>query len=253
MTTTGRRIGFARRAVVALLVATLGAAGLVAVTAPSASAACKAWTVIGVRGTDDGTRYSMGTRLPTALSAFRSKKGATNVTSTYVSYAATAAGWTDTPGKVGYWNSLEEGKTALRAKITSTLKACPSTRIALFGYSQGAHVVGDVVVGLSSTQRSRLQGVGLIGDPMFNPALSIGKTGDRTKGGMFGKRSAWPSGVFVYDVCNKKDKVCASENLPNSIIGIGDKNHQDYTSSTYSPISGTSGAWAIGAHVATRS
>lgn len=242
-----------RRVVVGAATAMLAATGLVAVTAPAANAACKAYTVIGVRGTDDGTRNSMGDRLPTARDAFIKAKGTANVNWTYVSYAATAGGWTDTAGKAGYWNSLEEGKTALRSKITTTIKGCPGTKIALFGYSQGAHIVGDVVVGLSSTQRARLQGVGLIGDPMFNPKLSVAKTGDTTKGGMFGKRASWPSGVFVYDVCNKKDKVCASENLINSVIGIGDPNHQKYTTTTYSPISGTSGAAAIGAHVASRS
>ncbi|WP_370615509.1 cutinase family protein [Mumia qirimensis] len=232
-----------RRALIGAATATVAASGIVVATAPAANAVtCRAYTFIGVRGTADGVKASMGDRLPTALSAFRAKKGTANVTSDYVSY----------PASFDYLYSMGQGRTALKAKINSYVSGCPSTKIALFGYSQGAHVVGDVVVGLSSTQRARLQGIGLIGDPMFNPALrgKVSKNGS-TRGGVWGKRASWPTGVFVYNVCNTGDLICANDGT-NAVTSASVAPHQKYTTTTYSPVS-TSGAYAIGSHVATRS
>ncbi|MGH1565252.1 cutinase family protein [Mumia sp. DW29H23] len=233
-----------RRAALGAVAATMAASGIVAATAPAANAVtCRAYTFIGVRGTADGTQASMGTRLPTALSAFRAKKGTANVTSDYVSY----------PASFNYLASMSSGRTALKSKINSYVSGCPTTKIALFGYSQGAHIVGDVVVGMSSTQRARLQGIGLIGDPMFNPALR-GKVSKNpsTRGGVWGKRASWPTGVFVYNVCNTGDLICANDGT-NAVTSAGVAPHQQYTTATYSPLAGTSGAYAIGSHVATRS
>lgn len=239
-----------RRTTISGTVVAMAAVGIVAVSPPAANAAtCRAYTAIGVRGTNDGARASMGTQLPSAVSAFTSRKGSTTVRSDHVSYQAT----------FNYAASMAEGRTALKAKINSYLSACKSTKIALFGYSQGAHIVGDVVVGMSSSQRARLQGVGLIGDPMMNPTFSSSKTGDRSHGGMFGHRASWPSGVFVYNVCNKKDQVCASYSTAQSTIYLagaalgGAREHLRYTTTTYSPIAGSSGARLIGYHVANRS
>lgn len=242
--------GLVRRAVVGISVATFVSAGAVAASTTSASAAtCRPYTAIAVRGTNDGARSSSGTQLPTAVSAFAARKGSTYVTKDYVSYQAT----------FNYAVSMSEGRAALRTKLSTYLSACPKTKVALFGYSQGAHIVGDVVVGLTSTQRARIHGVGLIGDPMLNPTFSSSKTADRTHGGMWGRRASWPTGVFVYNVCNKRDQVCASFSTAQSTAYLagaavgGAKEHLTYTSSTYSPIAGSSGAYLIGRHVADRS
>ena len=238
-----------RRAVVGATTTAVVVTGVIAATATSASAVtCRAYTTIAVRGTNDGARASSGTQLPTAVSAFAARKGSANVTKDYVSYQAT----------FNYAVSMSEGRAALRTKLNSYLSGCPKTKVALFGYSQGAHIVGDVVVGLTSTQRARIQGVGLIGDPMLNPTFGSSKTADRVHGGMWGRRASWPTGVFVYNVCNKKDQVCASYStaqstgyLAGAAVG-GAKEHLTYTSSTYSPIAGYSGASLIGRHVADR-
>ena len=219
-------------------------------TAAQAATTCRTYVAIGVRGTDDGKQASMGTTLPTAVARFTAVKGSTHVTSDYVSYPAKAVAWGTT-----YIGSMKAGRAALNAKLTSWSSKCPSTKFALFGYSQGAHVVGDVVVGLSSTMRKKVYGVGLIGDPMFNPTFSSSVTKDSKHGGMFGRRASWPSGVYVHDVCNKGDQVCASITEAQSVgylTGIfgSPKEHGGYTGTTYSPVSGHSGAWVIGNSVA---
>lgn len=234
-----------RRTTVASTATAMAAIGAVALgAAPAQAVTCRAYTAIGVRGTSDGSRASMGTQLPSAVSTFKAYKGATKVTTDYVNYQAS----------FNYLASMAEGRAVLRAKINTYTKSCPSTKIALFGYSQGAHVVGDVVVGLSSAQRSRLQGVGLIGDPMLNPSFASSKTANRSYGGMWGRRASWPSGVFVYNVCNRGDQICASYTRARSLayLAAGGVQHLRYTTSTYSPISGSSGTWLIGYHVARR-
>ncbi|KAA1418205.1 cutinase family protein [Mumia zhuanghuii] len=232
------------RAALGAVAATMAASGIVAANAPAANAVtCRAYTVIGVRGTADGERTSMGTRLPTAVAAFRAKKGTANVTSDYVYY----------PAAIEYIISMRDGRNNLKAKINTYLASCSTTKIVLFGYSQGAHVVGDVVVGMTSAQRARLHGIGLIGDPMFNPALrgKVSKNSS-TRGGIMGRRASWPTGVFVYNVCNTGDQICANSGT-NVVAAAAGAPHQQYTTTTYSPVSGTSGAYAIGSHVATRS
>lgn len=212
------------------------AGGTMVVAAPAASAAvtCRAYTVIAVRGTNESG--TIGTRLPTTISAISARKGSSKVLGVGVSY----------PASLNYLASMSTGRANLKSVITTYLNNCRSTRLMLIGYSQGAHIVGDVAVGLSSTQRSRVAGIGLIGDPMFNPKLSGSVTKNGSLGGMWGKRASWPSGLYVTDVCNNSDKVCASTDLPGSLAGMAKPNHQNYTTTTYSPVAGRSGANAIG-------
>ncbi|KAG6897491.1 hypothetical protein C0992_001096 [Termitomyces sp. T32_za158] len=44
-----------------------------------------------------------------------------------------------------YLVSESEGVTAMRAQLAAQVSACPSTKIVLMGYSQGAQVTGDVL------------------------------------------------------------------------------------------------------------
>lgn len=226
-----------RRAAIGVTTTVLFASGVTVLTAPAAAAAttCRAYTVLAVRGT--GESGTLGTRLPTTISAIQSRKGASKVLAVGVSY----------PASFNYLASMSTGRANLKSQINTYLNNCRSTRLILIGYSQGAHVVGDVAVGLSAAQRSRVAGIGLIGDPMFNPALRGGVTHNGSRGGMWGKRSSWPSGLYVTDVCNNGDKVCASYSLVDSLAtGISGANHQNYTTTKYSPVSGRSGANAVG-------
>ncbi len=69
-----------------------------------------------------------------------------------------------------YVYSVSEGSYALEAFLVRFMRDCPRTYVILGGYSQGAHVVSEVVDHhLSSDQLRRIAGVALFGDPMFNP------------------------------------------------------------------------------------
>nr|BFE70420.1 hypothetical protein GCM10020092_037210 [Actinoplanes digitatis] len=55
----------------------------------------------------------------------------------------------DYPASFNYQASVREGVTALAADLKRTAAACARTRFVLAGYSQGANVVGDALVGRS--------------------------------------------------------------------------------------------------------
>ncbi len=233
-----------RRGLLGAATATLVATGVPEIASGDAgSTQCRAYSVIGVRGTDDGTRESIGDRLPVAVAALSGVVGAANVATDHVAYSAS----------VVYPVSMAWGRHRLRAAIDDRLTACPDTRLVLFGFSQGAHVVGDVVAAMPQAQRARLHGVGLIGDPMFNPRLTGSVSADSPRlGGMWGRRGAWPADVFVADVCNTGDPVCGSRGLLDSLGHLDSLAHQDYVTAAYSPVHGMSSAYAIGLKVATR-
>ena len=85
-----------------------------------------------------------------------------------VSYPATLS---------NYASSSLQGINALKTQLTNLVNACPSTKVVLMGYSQGAHVVGDVLGGgqggslgattapISTTISSHVVAVATFGDP----------------------------------------------------------------------------------------
>lgn len=48
-----------------------------------------------------------------------------------------------------YLNSQAAGVSAMTTMIQQYVASCPSSKIVLLGYSQGAHVIGDVLCGNS--------------------------------------------------------------------------------------------------------
>jgi hypothetical protein len=67
-----------------------------------------------------------------------------------------------------YKSSELEGEPKLQDKIHGFHNKCSAVPIVLGGYSQGAHVVGDVYQSLSKMTKDYIAAVVLIGDPRFN-------------------------------------------------------------------------------------
>jgi Cutinase len=120
-----------------------------------------------------------------------------------------------------YIDSINQGKSALTAAL-SPKRAC-SQPLILLGYSQGALVVGDVLAGLSDADASRVAGVGLFGDPRFDPADPTAAGSFDPKrfgiaGTVYGKRQL--GARFIgrgRNYCYSEDLVCQGHNLYQSL------------------------------------
>ena len=89
-----------------------------------------------------------------------------------------------------YVNSVAIGVSRLRAEIEDIATTCPHTNILLAGYSQGAHVIGDVIDSTTSTQlssnaKSKIAAVALWGDPTYVPGESWDAAGNPSARGRF--------------------------------------------------------------------
>ena len=112
-----------------------------------------------------------------------------------VDYPAVAISSSDT-----YFTSVNTGAANLRALITETAAECPASNIVLVGYSQGAHVVGNVLAGvgvppLLEDARNSIMSVALFGDPTFRAGEAYNAAGSGAGNGLFarpaGALSSW--------------------------------------------------------------
>lgn len=114
-----------------------------------------------------------------------------------------------------YSASVVQGELRLNSFLTSFHSSCPKTPIVLAGYSQGAHVAGDVFQDLPSAVRTSIVGVVLFGDTRFNPAQPTADEGDYSTGlrgmfaGVFGPRLYRGNQLAsVHSYCTAGDPVC---------------------------------------------
>lgn len=125
-----------------------------------------------------------------------------------------------------YASSSAQGVAALTTQLTNAVQACPSQKIVLAGYSQGAHVVLDVLGGggggslgattppIASTIGSHVVAVATFGDPrhVVNQPFDLGTS---THNGLF-PRSATQLAVLagyasrIQAYCDANDEFCDS-------------------------------------------
>lgn len=111
-----------------------------------------------------------------------------------------------------YRDSVEAGVTAANLAVFRTLTACPNTRLILFGYSQGAQVIGDTYAALSSQARARVGMVVLFADPLYAPGdfFVAYRPTPLAASGIKGVRSPVPPSpsTVVQSWCAPQDAVC---------------------------------------------
>ena len=132
------------------------------------------------------------------------------------------------PATLNNYNSSSlQGINALKTQLTNLVNSCPSTKVVLMGYSQGAHVVADVLGGgqggslgtatapISATIGSHVVAVATFGDPrhVTNQPFNLGTS---TRNGRF-PRSATQLNVLnstyagkIAAWCDANDTFCAS-------------------------------------------
>ena len=93
----------------------------------------------------------------------------------------------------------------------------PVSKLLLLGYSQGAHIVGDI----PGVPAENLIGSVLFGDPAFNPT-SIGTVGNYASSahGLMGIRDAYSSALQakILSWCDHGDLICQGSGLLNFVL-----------------------------------
>ncbi|KAI6284521.1 hypothetical protein MCOR28_001236 [Pyricularia oryzae] len=147
----------------------------------------------------------------------------------------------DYPAKINaaeYFFSVHRGVSRLAKLVRDYVKMCPQGKIALVGYSQGAHVVGDLVCGASSLPLYRSKPLDPVynkniiaslqfGDPSrrANQTWNVGTVTDRN--GYFPRQRNKPCGPYseaMRSWCDEKDRWCDKK----SPTGTDRKVHKTY-------------------------
>jgi hypothetical protein len=220
--TTGR----SRRRLTRVAASVVAAAGFLAATAALASPAyavassggCAQVSIITARASTEAA----GEGITGALVTQVVNASAQTVSRASVSYPATLN---------NYANSSLQGINALKTQLTNLVNSCPQTKVVLMGYSQGAHVVLDVLGGgqggslgtatapIASNIASHVVAVATFGDPrhVTNQSFDIGTS---TRNGLF-PRSSTQLNVLagfasrIHAWCDANDTFCSSGNSTN--------------------------------------
>jgi len=76
--------------------------------------------------------------------------------------------WVSAGKSYDYGNSVREGQLELVNYLKNLYAQCPSTKIVLGGYSQGAQVIGDAFSAIPKTIENQIVFTALFGDPKLN-------------------------------------------------------------------------------------
>jgi acetylxylan esterase len=130
-----------------------------------------------------------------------------------------------------YANSSAQGVSALRTQLTNQVNRCPNQKIVLAGYSQGAHVVLDVLGGggggslgsttppVAASVSSHVTAVATFGDPrhVVNQSFDLGTS---RRNGLFPRTAAQLSVLSgfagrIQAYCDSNDTFCDSGSSTN--------------------------------------
>jgi hypothetical protein len=122
-------------------------------------------------------------------------------------------------GKLGaYTGSVHDGTQWLERTVQQEVASCPSTKIILTGFSQGAQATADFYQrDITAAEKSHVAGVVLFGDPYFNPAdkqVDRGTASATVLGfhGLLGKRRLFGnSNAKILSYCEMWDPICDAD------------------------------------------
>lgn len=210
---------FRRRLATLLAIGTVGALGLTAVATAEAAAVpapgggCAQVAVITARASGEAPGEGITGSLVTQIV----NSSQQTVSRASVDYPATLT---------NYASSSAQGVAALKTQLTNEVNACPSAKVVLLGYSQGAHVVLDTLGGggggvlgpttppVASTVASHVVAVATFGDPrhVVGQAFDLGTS---NRNGLFPRTagqlqtlSGFAGRIQAY--CDSGDEFCDS-------------------------------------------
>lgn len=176
-----------RRLATVLAVGAIGGLALTSVATVEANAVaapgsgCAAVAVITARASGEAAGEGITGALVTQIVNSSSQ----TVSRASVNYPATLT---------NYASSSAQGESALKTQLTNEVNACPSTKVVLLGYSQGAQVVEDMFSGggggllgattaaLSTSITSHVAAVATFGDPRHVTGVAVDLGTARTNG-----------------------------------------------------------------------
>jgi hypothetical protein len=170
--------------------------------------ACGAVTVLAIPGSNE-TRDGVGRDAAVATladaTAYVTEHADASVRTHYLGYPAQL---------VPYGDSRAHGYEAAWSTVNYYAQQCPYTSFILLGYSQGAHIAGDLAatIGIQASPVSadRIRSVHLLADPARDPDVPVVGSGGAS-GGMFGQRGDFGAlNGRVTEYCNDQDAVCNS-------------------------------------------
>ncbi len=222
----GRKLGIIAAVVASVVVP--------ATSAGAAPTSCRAWTFIGIPGTNQGKAHNSGTgdiarygaQVAVVKQEFVRRKGASNVAAYAIDYPA-KFGFLMT----GYNGSVSTGVKTTRTLISNVAKSCPSTKFVIAGYSQGAHV-GTLVLGDIPVAASKVHRAAFMGNPLFRDGSTNSvevPAGSVTRHGILNAGRQWQTrwNGKVRDVCINNDLVC-ERGSTTSTVGHGAYNTTNY-------------------------
>lgn len=226
----------------------------------AAQSSCSDVVVIGVPGTNQGPQHfpdktdnvsMFGEQVSDALSGIRSEFTGMSYSVMTLSYPALGV---DNLGAVDakviydaslYKRSKDFGYSVARSAVATTAANCPSSRFLFVGYSQGAHIAGDlaqsILHGNGPVDSSKLAGALLIADPGYNGASpratefqysgpywgndefdsskhTVFENDDRWEiSGSLGKRAAFSDSDPVISICVFGDYICDTGATANAV------------------------------------
>jgi acetylxylan esterase len=191
--------------------ATLALGSAPAFATASSSTGCVAATVLAARASTEapgaGTIGSLVKDIQASVSAA--------VSTSSVNYPATLT---------NYASSAAQGDSAMKSELTLIVDSCPSEKVVIVGYSQGAQLVGDVLGGggggslgatsapLPSSISSHIIAAIQFGDPRHLPNLSFDKGTDPGATGLFPRAASQSINGFagiLQSYCDTGDPFCA--------------------------------------------
>ncbi|MEV7397466.1 cutinase family protein [Aeromicrobium sp. NPDC092404] len=175
------------------------------------STGCADLVVLGLRGAgqDAGRNQGSGREILAsvrAMSAELHRSSPATVRLEGVPYRAEVA-----PTSDFHRGNIEDGMGRTRARLDELAERCPESRVAIIGFSQGAHVVHELVSDLEPEKQVAL--VAMIADPIRNPAdpITAWSYGDAAPGpGAFGAGpelgARWRDRAITF--CAARDEIC---------------------------------------------
>jgi hypothetical protein len=152
---------------------------LVFITQQTASAStCTAVLFVGVRGS--GEPAGLGGTVQNVYDTFKSKT-TQSVTLYALPYTAAPVPVINRGASISaFVNSVNSGKTMLVNYLTAESTRCPSQKIVVAGFSQGALVVNQAMRTLPVSVLNRITALALVADAAFDPKFS-GNVGTYSK------------------------------------------------------------------------